>query len=85
MGPLDGGMVLIGKKFSQYLNSQGDPLLTRLSKGYGRVSFSCKGVHRVSQPENQSRVKLLIYIIKVCQINAPITVYNLNPSKRYVD
>ena len=26
MGPLDGGMVLIGKKFSQYLNSQGDPL-----------------------------------------------------------
>ena len=34
MGPLDGGMVLIGKKFSQYLNSQGDPLLTRLSKGY---------------------------------------------------
>ena len=33
MGPLDGGMVLIGKKFSQYLNSQGDPLLTHLSKG----------------------------------------------------
>jgi hypothetical protein len=52
---------------------------------YGGVSISCKGVHRVSQPENQSRVKLLIYMIKVCQINAPITVYNLNPSKRYVD
>jgi hypothetical protein len=40
MGPLDGGMVLIGKKFSQYLNSQGDPLCIRVTTTVPIASYT---------------------------------------------
>ena len=58
MAPLDGGMVLIGKKFSGYLHSKG----YGLQIGGGRTRIRT----RVFGLEGQSDIQTTLYVLNRC-------------------